>query len=350
MAILKAWEAVCGKGKSSATLEIPAGKTFLLQPTVFAGPCKTNSPHFQVMGKMVAPEDPNAWQKCGGCWLSFLRVQNLILDGSGQIDGQGSSWWKALQFDNCNNLQLSGLTHLNPPEAHISIYGSHSAHLTNLHIYAPEDSPNTDGIKIGGSTHVQIHDSVIATGDDCIAIVNGSNYINISNIACGPGHGISVGSLGELGSFAAVEGVRVYNCSFNGTMNGARIKTWQGGRGYARKIHFDKITLLAARNPIIIDQNYCDLDSCYNHKTSVEVSDVTYSGFEGTSADVQAITMSCSASPGCLNITMYGINITSSVPGKDIFASCNNAKGTSRNTVPTVPCLSKKSFNNSNYI
>ncbi|XP_048323222.2 probable polygalacturonase At3g15720 [Ziziphus jujuba] len=276
------------------------------------------------------------------------------MDGSGEIDGQGSSWWNgeqtkcqrpiAVQFNKCNNLQLSGLTHLNPPNAHIQIFGTRSAYLTNLHINAPKDSPNTDGIKIGGSTHVQIHDSVIATGDDCIALLNGSNYINITNIACGPGHGISVGSLGGHGGYSVVEGVRVYNCSFNGTMNGARIKTFQGGQGYARKIHFDKITLIAAQNPIIIDQNYNVLDdSNINQETSVEVSDVTYSGFEGTSADEKAITIACSASPGCLNITMYGNNITSSVPGKDIYASCNNAKGTSKDTMPMVPCLSNNS-------
>lgn len=29
-----------------------------------------------------------------------------------------------------------------------------------------------------------------AIGDDCIAIINGSSYINITNIACGPGQGI----------------------------------------------------------------------------------------------------------------------------------------------------------------
>lgn len=32
--------------------------------------------------------------------------------------------------------------------------------------------------------------SFIGVGDDCIAINNGSAYINITNIACGPGHGI----------------------------------------------------------------------------------------------------------------------------------------------------------------
>ncbi|KAH7546790.1 hypothetical protein FEM48_Zijuj01G0238600 [Ziziphus jujuba var. spinosa] len=234
-AFLKAWKAVCGVGKDSATLEIPYGKTFLLQPTRFAGPCNTNSPHVQVLGKIVAPETPNAWKLCGSnsefSWITFSSVQNLIMDGSGEIDGQGSSWWNVM------TVLLSAM-------------GRVLSTLATLH-------------------------------EDLICI-----FFN------------SVGSLGKHGDFAGVEEVRVHNCSFNGTQNGARIKTWQGGRGYARKIHFDKITLIAAQNPIIIDQKYCAFDSCNNPRPSVEVSDITYSGVQGTSADEQAITISCSAFPG----------------------------------------------------
>lgn len=37
----------------------------------------------------------------------------------------------------------------------------------------------------------------------------------------------SIGSLGKDGETATVENVCVQNCNFRGTMNGARIKTWQ---------------------------------------------------------------------------------------------------------------------------
>lgn len=37
----------------------------------------------------------------------------------------------------------------------------------------------------------------------------------------------SVGSLGENGAYETVEDVYVKNCTFNGTQNGARIKTYQ---------------------------------------------------------------------------------------------------------------------------
>lgn len=53
---------------------------------------------WQVLGKIVAPRDPNAWKKCGGFWLAFIGVQNLIMDGSGKIDGQGSLWWNVMRL------------------------------------------------------------------------------------------------------------------------------------------------------------------------------------------------------------------------------------------------------------
>ncbi|KAF3454032.1 hypothetical protein FNV43_RR04477 [Rhamnella rubrinervis] len=178
----------------------------------------------QLLGKVVAPNTPNAWKQCGsGFWLIFFEVDNLIMDGSGEIDGQGSTWWTTI---------ANGRRPI--PIANVLL--SNNARLSNLHIMAPKDSPNTDGIDISESNNVHVQDSVI-------------------ELVC---H-LSVGSLGEYGGFASVQDVRVYNCSFTGTQNGARIKTWQvGGSGYAKKISFQKITLRAAENPIIIDQNYCE--------------------------------------------------------------------------------------------
>nr|POE99719.1 putative polygalacturonase [Quercus suber] len=219
----------------------------------------------QILGTMLAPNSMDGWTNCSAnCWLRFSGVSNLIVNGSGTIDGRGSTWWnqvyndQALQFNYCNNLQLSGLTHLNSPRNHISLTACNGASLSYLHISAPASSPNTDGIDISSSTNINIHDSNIATGDDCIAINGNSAHINITGINCGPGHGISVGSLGRNGAHETVEYVYVQHCNFTQTQNGARIKTWPGGSGYARYIYFQHIQLQQASNPIIIDQFYCD--------------------------------------------------------------------------------------------
>ncbi|TQD88424.1 hypothetical protein C1H46_026020 [Malus baccata] len=370
-AFVNAWKALCGADEvgDAPTLVIPKGKTFLLQPIEFEGPCRPKRVHIQVLGNVVAPKTVDAWKECpsSNTWLQFTNVANLILDGSGTINGQGSPWWsnsianqyisfinvnekscerpRALQFNRCDNLRLSGLTHVNSPKAHIGINHCINVDVSHLTIIAPAESPNTDGIDISNSINVNIHDSFIGTGDDCIAINSGSSNINITNIACGPGHGISVGSLGKNGAHETVENVYVRDCSFNGTQNGARIKTWQGGSGYAKNIVFEKITLVAAKNPIIIDQFYCDAKakiSCDNHMTSaVTVSEVRYFAFEGTSGSEEAITLNCNQIHGCQNIVMEEIHITSAVPSKKIYASCSHAKGTCNDSTVPVSCLDK---------
>lgn len=69
-----------------------------------------------------------------------------------------------LHFQKCNGLQLIGTRHINGPKRHISINGCRDVEVHDLHISAPEYSPNTDGIDVSLSSHVYIHDSTIETG------------------------------------------------------------------------------------------------------------------------------------------------------------------------------------------
>lgn len=73
-------------------------------------------------------------------------------------------------------------------------------------------------------------------------------------------------------------------------------------------------------------------------ESSVAVSDVSYLDVHGTSSDEKAIDLNCSKH-GCINIVLDHINITSSVPGTNAYAACNNANGTAAFAVPSVPCL-----------
>ncbi|XP_021769493.1 probable polygalacturonase At3g15720 [Chenopodium quinoa] len=356
LAFSKAWEAVCAIIGETPTLTIPDGP-FLLTPVSFQGPCNASSIHVQIQGKLVAPENPETWKNCtDNTWIRFSGIDNLILDGSGEINGKGANWWHsanlsfgdnnfdtnstALQLLSCNGLQLKDLTHVDSPNGHISIVSCNNATISNLHIVAPENSPNTDGIDISSSTQVQISDSIIETGDDCIAIGSGTSQLNITGITCGPGHGISVGSLGRDGETAQVEQIHVRNCTFNGSTNGARIKTWQGGSGYARNITFEDIPLINVENPIIIDQYYCNPgQTCAAQKSAVAIEGITYKGFQGTSASAAAISLNCSSTVACTGITMESINITASNPSDKAFGICINAKGTEDLVVPRVPCF-----------
>ncbi|KAH9666638.1 Pectin lyase-like superfamily protein [Citrus sinensis] len=267
----------------------------------------------RIEGNLIAPEGPSSWKgKDRRSWLYFANVNGFTVNGNGEIDGQGSQWWKLCSDD---------------------------ATLSNLHISAPESSPNTDGIDISASQNIHILNSNIATGDDCIAINTGSSQINVTGLTCGPGHGISIGSLGKQGEAAAVEEVHVKNCTLNATQNGLRIKTWQGGSGYARKITFNDITLTDVDNPIIIDQFYCPHEQCSNETNAVKISDVSYTGIHGTSITQDAIALNCSRTVGCDNIVLEHIHIASSNSKEGTYSTCINAHGKCDDSVPSVGCL-----------
>ncbi|XP_010497211.2 PREDICTED: probable polygalacturonase At3g15720, partial [Camelina sativa] len=158
------------------------------------------------------------------------------------------------------------------------------------------------------------------------------------------GHGISIGSLGKDGETATVENVCVQNCNFRGTTNGARIKTWQGGSGYARMITFHGITLDNVENPIIIDQLYNggDSDKAKDHKSSaVEVSNVMYSNFVGTSKSEYGVDFRCSERVPCTDIFLRDVKIATASSGSGQVAQgqCLNVRGASTLAVPGLECL-----------
>ncbi|XP_020875445.1 probable polygalacturonase At3g15720 [Arabidopsis lyrata subsp. lyrata] len=270
------------------------------------------------------------------CWLCFTNVTGLVLNGSGILHPHGEAWWSSIEhshrprtigFNGSSNIIYNGLTQMNSPKNHISILNCTNVTLSNFHLIAPKDSPNTDGIDIALSNNIRIFNSSIQTGDDCVAINGGSYDINITHVACGPGHGISIGSLGRGGENDTVQNVKVRHCSFNGTKNGARIKTWTGGQGIAKNILYENITLTDANYPIIIDQHYCNGGhNCTKEATTaVKVSNVTFRYFKGTCANNIAIKLDCDEVTGCQDIVMEHINITSSSTNMPLTAYCQFA-------------------------
>ncbi|ONK81050.1 uncharacterized protein A4U43_C01F24690 [Asparagus officinalis] len=306
----------------------------------------------QIEGTVIAPNDPRKWRGIDPTlWLQFESVSKLNVSGSGEINGRGQNWWKqsckispkaAIKFADCSDLWVTNLRSVDSQQFHISILNSQRVTISNLKIVAPGLSPNTDGIHIQNSQHVRVEKSVIGTGDDCISIGTSVYDVHIEQIACGPGHGISIGSLGKYGTEATVEDVFVRFSNFYETTNGVRIKTWQGGKGFARGISFEHCNFTNVDNPIIIDQYYCDgvPGKCKNQKNTIRVSNVTYSNLQGTSRTPAAISLNCSQSVPCNLLQFDMVNLISSDHKINPQAYCINAHGNAKGFInPKISCL-----------
>lgn len=333
LSFIKAWKAACDY-KGRARLLIPTGVYFASE-MIFAGPCQNTAPTIvQILGTIKAVSDMSSYAE--DFWILFQNVNGLIVTGSGTIDGQGTNVWKyndgggsvfpaSIKLYHVNNGIIKQLNSVNPMGFHVGIVLSQNIRAKNLHLIAPEDSPNTDGIHISQSNQVKIVRSVIATGDDCVGMIHGSTDITIKKVLCGPGHGISIGSLGKYPDEKDVRGIFVTNCTLKNTDNGIRIKTWAGSPpGLASSLIFQDIVMENVKNPIIIDQTY---GSKSNSPSKVQISDVKYMNIRGTSISEVGVNLECSKQFPCKGVQMSNINLKYSGDKKQPFTSaCQNAK------------------------
>ncbi|KAF4363722.1 hypothetical protein G4B88_000951 [Cannabis sativa] len=70
--------------------------------------------------------------------------------------------------------------------------------------------------------------SIVVKKYPILIVASMSSHISIINLFCGPGHGVSIGSLGKDGSVANVSNIKVHRVKFFGTSNGVHIKTYKG--------------------------------------------------------------------------------------------------------------------------
>ncbi|XP_024959734.1 polygalacturonase-like [Cynara cardunculus var. scolymus] len=350
-ALCDAWSAACSATTPSKLL-IPSG-TFCLNVVEFKGPCKAPIT-VKIDGTLKGPEDPAVIPK-GVQWITFSYVSALTITGCGTLDGAGGAiaWpmkdpvaWPAsdpqkkssvkkcsLQYNLClnfiENAMISGITSKDSKMFHVNVMSCKNVTFDNFHICAPSESPNTDGIHLGWSKQITIKNSVIQTGDDCISIGDGCEELHIEGVKCGPGHGISVGSLGKNSGEKPVIGVYVVNCTFNQTMNGVRIKTWPDShQGEVADLHFENLCMNQVENPIIVEQDYCPHSVCPKDKPSlVKVHDIFIKNVTGTATLPAVVNLKCStANNGCENVKISDINLTYEGKEGPAFQECCNVK------------------------
>ncbi|PSS05826.1 Exopolygalacturonase [Actinidia chinensis var. chinensis] len=354
MAFSKAWTKACEWKYGKSVVFIPKG-TYMVNSVIFRGPC-SGPITFIIKGVLKASTDPKLFFT--DHWIGFQYVDGLVVKGGGYLDGQGPSAWPyndcstnpnckplptTMRFDFVSNSRVHHLRSINSKNSHFNLFACTNMNMSHIRISAPEDSPNTDGIHIGDSSNINVARAHIATGDDCIAMVSGSRDIHISGVSCGPGHGISIGSLGKSKYVKeTVTGVTIVNCTLTGTQNGVRIKTWApSSPSIASDLTFQYILMEDVNNPIIIDQQYCPQPNCNSnaYNSEVQISNVTFKNIWGTSSSKVAVNIKCSGIAPCQNIKLVNINLSYNGLGGPAISSCSNVRGRSYGTQNPPGCL-----------
>uniref|UniRef100_A0A803P433 endo-polygalacturonase n=1 Tax=Cannabis sativa TaxID=3483 RepID=A0A803P433_CANSA len=337
-AFKKTWKKACSS--EGGVFLVPNNRTYHLRPMNFTGPCKSSQLTLKIAGTIKASSHRKDYIKDRWHWLVFVSVENMNVEGGGTFDGKGKIWWEnsckvnkslpcvraphAVTFFDCKNLIVSNLRFKDAQKFHLFFDACVNVKVENLLVTAPSNSPNTDGIHMQGTQNIQLRNCVIKTGDDCISIINGTTNVRATDITCGPGHGISIGSLGPNNTEAQVSNVMVDRVTISGTTNGVRIKSWQGGSGYGENIVFQNIAMHNVTNPIIIDQYYCDQkDPCPEQYSAVQISNVVYNNITGSSFSKMAIKFNCSRTFECQGISMRNVNLVREGDGV-VEASCHN--------------------------
>jgi polygalacturonase len=214
---------------------------------------------------------------------SLIRASgstNVALRGPVIINGQGTNYWNVVpnpnpfytvsqnrpvpivQFLNCSNVVVDGITILYSPSWALSPYSSTNVTIRNVTILNDFAAPNTDGIDICQSKDVLVTGCRIATADDPISIknmeptvaANLSRNITITNCdLISPYYSFRIGSESRVG---IVENIVFTDCftHANGTNvgmhSGFALECVDGGT--LRNVRISRIRSENARAPVFI--------------------------------------------------------------------------------------------------
>jgi len=238
------------------------------------------------------------------------NLSNVSITGAGTIDGRGQAWWNEfkrrktsgqkqpvsirdkefaklnentdlsdcggggigsfffrpplIQFNNCQDVLLEGFTTSNSP-----FWNTHLVYCTNVIIknttfQNPAGGINGDGLDIDSCNGVKVFDCIFDVNDDCLCFKSGigkdgmrvnkpCQNIVVKNCKMLRGHGSVV-----IGSETAgnIRNILIWDCIFNGTDRGLRIKSRRGRAGTVEDIRLDKITMNGVGCPIVMHLYY----------------------------------------------------------------------------------------------
>ena len=228
------------------------------------------------------------------------KAENVTLRGRGTIDGQGQYWWRRMgwpdrlkipraqrtaaelaelaklangrpnliKFVGCKLVTLEQLHLINSPSWTVHPLFCEFVRVDGITIQNPVPSPNTDGINPQSCRNVQIMNSRIDVGDDCVTLKSGINEtgrrvgrpdenITITNCVMLRGHGgVTIGS--EMSG--GVRNVVVSNSVFQGTDVGIRVKSQRGRGGVVEGLAVSNVVMQDVKSAFTITMFYAGGD------------------------------------------------------------------------------------------
>lgn len=309
----------------------------------------------------------------GGTNVSFRGV------GSGWINGQGQYWYDENQnhanqprrpititFFNSTNLFVDNIRIIQPQFWATFISYTKNATLNNMFVNATSNSQwgttNTDGSDTWNSHGIYMTNWTVQNGDDCIAAKGNTSELYVKNATCYGGAGMTIGSVGQYPLTPDYnENIIFEDVTLIDSFDGAYIKTWQGvpvdessngdngggGRGIIRNITFRNFNITNVALPIQISQCiYSEADPANCETSKMNISDVTWENFKGTSKYNIAASLHCASIHPCPGIYFKDVNITSVNATKglplwnttlqDEVYQCANI--VNENTTSGIPC------------
>ncbi|KAJ6751904.1 hypothetical protein OIU85_002334 [Salix viminalis] len=260
-AFLKAWTEAC-RWHGRAMVLIPRG-VYILDSVLFLGEC--NGYMAFILKGVLKPK--RSLQTCDQ-WITFRYIKGFLLGGGGTVDGEGYKYWNRITE-----------TRVHPKREGQS--------------YKINQQPERPRVTLR------------------LYSLEARTFIFLKSNAA-PGMESVLGSMGGKGSLTeSVVGVTVKDCTFNGTSDGARIKTWASSTtGFASNFIYENIRMMNVGNPIIIDQDYCPYPPCdMKNPSRIQIKDITFNNIWGTSESDVAVTLNCSRTVPCKNIRLKDINL-----------------------------------------
>ncbi|RXH78388.1 hypothetical protein DVH24_001906 [Malus domestica] len=195
----------------------------------------------------------------------------ITVSGGGTFDGQGAFAWSQnncskgkhcsgfanLRFDFVTNSIIQDVTSLINKNFHVYVYGCNNVTFQHVHITALGDS-------------------------------DGNNQIAVTNISCGPSHGISIGSLGRYDNEESLAGI----------------------------IKCDNLP-----------------------PSKVKISDVSFKNIQGSSATALSLKIVCSSGSLCENVELADIDLTYSGAKGTLTSQCSNVKPTISGLIGALACV-----------